>query len=120
MIRRLMYLDYNNTKVRNITTIMEARYCADFNACSSLDVVALTMMNCMLRLSMIIVKNEAPPKPQPPGLTIQSDVDLHNVETMAKWAAHSCCMCQNTAGQKVISCLKLRILCFQGDHEICP
>ena len=66
MIRRLTYLDYSNTKVRNITTIMEARYCADFNACSSLDVVVLTMTNCMLCLSMIIyfiVKNEAPPKP---------------------------------------------------------
>ena len=75
MIRRLTYLDYSNTKVHNITTVMEARYCADFNACSSLDVVALTMTNCMLCLSMIIDKNEAPPKPQPPGLTIQSDVE---------------------------------------------
>ena len=39
---------------------------------------------------------------------------------MAKLAAHACCVCQNTAGQEVISCLKLRRLCFQGDHEIFP
>ena len=61
---------------------MEARYCADFNAFSSLDIVAPTMTNSMLRLSMIIyfiVKNKAPPKPRPQELT-----DLHNVKTMAK------------------------------------
>ena len=30
MIHRLTYLDYSNTKGRNITTMMEGRYRADF------------------------------------------------------------------------------------------
>ena len=109
MIHHLTYLDYSNTKVHNITTIMEARYCADFNTCSSLDAVAPMMTNCMLRLSMIIyfiVKNEAPPKPRPPGLTIQSDVDLHNIKTTLNMLLTPA-VCAKTQQDKVISCLKL-------------
>ena len=77
-----MYLDYSNTKVRNITTIMEPGI-----VLTLMLTLAPTMTNSMLRLSMIInfiVKNEAPPKPRPPGPTIQSDVDLHNIKMKAK------------------------------------